>query len=228
MVYSAQRFRISIFINIFLVITLAACSTDNSYKRQATGGEGYLNSVMPSKLKIPTGIILLPQNNTYQVLHHSTRGDIGKDLDIRPPIQILPFLKGSSGQYYNGKAILLVDSACVGSSIWNQVIQAVKLLGYPIAWCNFGSQILRTDWIIFQCSDEDVQYRGRYEIYVQPKKKTQTKIVIKLLSFKHGYLEVDKGLQAQRYTVYVLNNIIRVLEKYQIDEGNFHNKTQHG
>lgn len=50
-----------------LVVLLAACSSDQRYKRQVSGDESYLETAGLKNLAIPAGMVLPLQNGEYDI-----------------------------------------------------------------------------------------------------------------------------------------------------------------
>ncbi|MBI3310118.1 MAG: outer membrane protein assembly factor BamC, partial [Serratia liquefaciens] len=99
MVYSLQKSTVAKVVGISLVMMLAACTTDQRYKRQVSGDESYLDASVLKPLNAPAGMILPVQSGNYDVPATTLKGGVGKQLDIRPPVQPLALLSGSRAQY---------------------------------------------------------------------------------------------------------------------------------
>ena len=214
MAYSVQKSTIATLVGVSLAMMLSACSSDQRYKRQVSGDEAYLETPALQELKAPAGMILPLQNSTYDIRFGNDKGAIGKALDIRPPAQALALLNGSRAQYSNGAAIMLVENTAGTHGLWGQVVRAVQADNFPIANRQDASQSLTTDWIAFNRADEDQQYRGRYQISVQPQ-GYQTAIVVKSLALEQSGSPVTANGEIQRYAVNVLNDVVSNLDKIQ-------------
>ncbi|ARD40734.1 outer membrane protein assembly factor BamC [Edwardsiella ictaluri] len=219
MAYSVQKSTIATLVGVSLAMMLSACSSDQRYKRQVSGDEAYLETPALQELKVPAGMILPLQNSTYDIQMSSDKGAVGKALDIRPPAQAQALLNGSRTQYTNGAAIMLVENSAGMSGLWQQVVRSVQEDNLPIASRQDASQSLTTEWIAFNRADEDQQYRGRYQISVQPQ-GYQTAIVVKSLALEQSGSPVTSGSEIQRYAVNVLNGIVGNLDKIQSDQAN--------
>lgn len=216
MAYSVQKSAVAKIVGVSLVMLLAACSSDQRYKRQVSGDESYLESPALAGLQSPSGMILPVQNGTYDVRLGADKGVVGKTLDIRPPSQPLALLNGSRGQFTGDTATLLVENSPANSGLWSRVAGVVQQKGYTVASRDDAHQSLTTDWISFNRLDEDVQYKGRYQIGVQSQ-GYQSAITVKSLGLQQGDSPVSESSQVQRYTVVVLNNIVSTLDKVQAD-----------
>lgn len=88
MAYSVQKSTVAKVIGLSLVMMLAACSGDQRYKWQVSGDESYLQADDVSELRSPAGMILPLQNGDFDIPPASTKGPVGKQLDIRPPLRL--------------------------------------------------------------------------------------------------------------------------------------------
>ncbi|PWC20957.1 outer membrane protein assembly factor BamC [Brenneria roseae subsp. roseae] len=211
MTYSLQKSMVAKVVGISLVMLLAACSSDQRYKRQVSGDESYLEVPAQKALNTPAGMILPVQNGDYDIPPVTLNGAVGKTLDIRPPLQPLALLNGSRTQISGSTATLLLENSAQNSQLWPQVVRVVQDKGFTIASRQDASQMLTTDWIMWQRQDEDVQYQGRYQISVQPQ-GYQVAVVVKLLELQQQTNPVVEPSQLQRYTGLMLNTISEELD----------------
>ncbi|CAK8740473.1 Outer membrane protein assembly factor BamC [Sodalis praecaptivus] len=85
MAYSMQKSRVAKGVGVTLIVLLAACTSDQRYKRQVNGNEEYLKAPSLHALSSPSGMILPLQNGDYEIPAVTRNGAVGKGLDIRPP-----------------------------------------------------------------------------------------------------------------------------------------------
>lgn len=210
MAYSVQKSAIAKVVGLSLVMLLAACSSDQRYKRQVSGDESYLKAADISELHAPAGMILPLQNGDFDIPSASAKGAVGKQLDIRPPAQPLALINGARTQFAGNSGVLLVDNA--SGALWPQVVTVVQTRNYSIASRTDGSQTLTTDWVQWNRADEDHQYRGRYQIAVQQQGYQQA-LSVKLLELEQEGKAVTSPVQLQRYTAQMLNELSAGLDK---------------
>lgn len=211
MSYSLQKSMVAKVVGISLVMLLAACSSDQRYKRQVSGDESYLKAPALHALNTPAGMILPVQNGDYDIPPVTLNGAVGKELDIRPPVQPLALLNGSRTQISGDTATLLLENSAQNSQLWSQVIRVLQDKAFTIASRQDASQTLTTDWISWPREDEDVPYQGRYQIAVQ-QQGYQVVLVVKLLGLQLNGQPVTTGDQAQRYTGLMLNALSNGLD----------------
>jgi len=212
MAYSVQKSAIAKVVGVSLVMLLAACSSDQRYKRQVSGDESYLKAADISELHAPSGMILPLQNGDFDIPAASGNGAVGKQLDIRPPAQPLALMNGTRTQFAGNSGVLMLDNA--SGALWPQVVAVVQARNYPIASRTDGSQTLTTDWVQWNRADEDHQYRGRYQIAVQQQGYQQA-LSVKLLELEQEGKAVTSPVQMQRYTAQMLNELSAGLDKIE-------------
>lgn len=213
MAYSIQKSRVAKIAAVSLVMLLAACSSDSFYKRQVSGNEFYLDAAPLAELHAPAGLILPVENGDYNVPVTHGSGLVGKQLDIRPPAQPLALVSGARTQFTGDTATLLLENGRSGS-LWPQVVSAVQSQHYPITKRDDAGQTLSTDWVQWNRADEDQQYRGRYQITVQPQDYQQA-LVVKLVNLEQDGKPVADSASLQRYSAQMLSSIAASLNKTQ-------------
>ncbi|MEI7367575.1 outer membrane protein assembly factor BamC [Pectobacterium colocasium] len=211
MSYSLQKSMVAKVVGISLVMLLAACSSDQRYKRQVSGDESYLKAPAQHALNTPAGMILPVQNGDYDIPPVTLNGAVGKELDIRPPVQPLALLNGSRTQSSGDTATLLLENSSQNSQLWSQVIRVLQDKAFTIASRQDASQTLTTDWISWPREDENVPYQGRYQISVQ-QQGYQVALIVKLLGLQLNGQPVTTSDQNQRYAGLMLNALSNGLD----------------
>ncbi|MBE5201601.1 outer membrane protein assembly factor BamC [Pectobacterium quasiaquaticum] len=219
MSYSLQKSMVAKVVGISLVMLLAACSSDQRYKRQVSGDESYLKAPALHALNTPAGMILPVQNGDYDIPPVTLNGAVGKELDIRPPVQPLALLNGSRTQTSGDTATLLLENSAQNSQLWSQVIRVLQDKAFTIASRQDANQTLTTDWISWPREDEDVPYQGRYQISVQ-QQGYQVALVVKLIGLQLNGQPVTAGDQTQRYTGLMLNALSNGLDSQATEREN--------
>lgn len=214
-----QKTMVAKVVGVSLIMLLAACSSDQRYKRQVSGDEAYLQAPALKDLQAPAGMILPLQEGTYDVPVGELKGNVGKQLDIRPPMQPLALLNGSRSQFTSDSGSVLLEDTAKNSNLWNNVVKIVEQNGYKVANRDDASQTLTTDMVQWNRADEDFQYQGRYQISVQ-KQNYQLALIVKTLELKQQDKVVNEPAQIQRYNSQMLNAITVGLDKIQQDQQN--------
>jgi len=211
MAYSVQKSTVAKLTLLTLTMLLAACSSDQRYKRQVSGDESYLQATPLADIHAPSGMILPLQNSDYNIPSARSTGAIGKALDIRPPTQPIALVSGARTAFNGDTATLQIEGA-KASGLWPQVVTIVQNNNYPITQRSDGTQNLTTDWVQWNRADEDNQYRGRYQITVAPQGYQQT-VTVKLLGLEQQGKPVTDPVAIQRYSAEMLNVISAGLDK---------------
>ncbi|EKN3346322.1 outer membrane protein assembly factor BamC [Yersinia ruckeri] len=219
MAISLQKSMVAKVVGISLVMLLAACSTDQRYKRQVSGDESYLDAPALKPLNAPAGMILPLQNGDFDIRDVKTNGSVGKALDIRPPVQPLALLSGSRTEYTSDTSKLLLESSPQNRNLWTQVTRVIQEKNLPIASRQDANQTLTTDWIKWSRADEDVQFEGRYQVSVI-EQGYQLALVVKSLELQQAGKPVTEYSAIQRYNGAMLNTIIYGLDKIRTDSEN--------
>lgn len=133
MAYSLQKSTVAKVVGISLVMMLAACSSDQRYKRQVSGDEAYLDAAPLKALNAPSGMILPVQSGNYDVPATTLQGNVGKQLDIRPPVQPLALLSGSRAQYAGDSGTLLLENSPQNQNLWSRVVSLLQAKNIAIA-----------------------------------------------------------------------------------------------
>ncbi|WP_058913278.1 outer membrane protein assembly factor BamC [Entomohabitans teleogrylli] len=211
MAYSVQKSMVAKVVGVSLIMMLAACSSDQRYKRQVSGDEAYLDATPLAELHAPAGMILPVESGDYHVPVTNGSGPVGKQLDIRPPAQPLALVTGARTQFTGDTATLLVENSRSGS-LWPQVVSVVQSKNYTIDKRDDAAQTLTTDWVQWNRADEDEQFRGRYQITVQPQSYQQG-VVVKVLNLEQAGKPVADPASLQRYSTQMLNVISAGLDQ---------------
>ena len=198
MAYSLQKSTVAKVVGISLVMMLAACSSDQRYKRQVSGDEAYLDAAPLKALNAPSGMILPVQSGNYDVPATTLQGNVGKQLDIRPPVQPLALLSGSRAQYAGDSGTLLLENSPQNQNLWSRVVSLLQAKNIAISSRQDAGQTLTTDWVKWNRLDEDNQYEGRYQISVQQQGKSE---------------QVTDQSEIQRYNGMMINTLIEGLDK---------------
>ena len=129
--HSVKRSAVATVVALSTAMLLTACSSDQRYKRQVSGDESYLQASELQDLKAPAGMILPVAHGDYDVPHVAASGNVGKQLDIRPPAQPLALVNGARAQFTGNTGVLMVANN--RGSVWSQVTKVVESSNFPVA-----------------------------------------------------------------------------------------------
>lgn len=213
---------------LFLVAAVAACSSPLE-RRQANGGEDYVQAEQAPMLKIPEGLKTPPYNKEYDVPALGPKANpalVGKNLDIRPPLQVLPMAEGTHVEEGSDNIKIVVESidnnVDLKQEIFTNLDDFLAKQAIPIRSRDFDKGSIETDWIesreVLESSlwgsDKEYLLRQRYRFDVETRPHGRTaNIVIHLVEHEEFYdgKEQDvmlSGEDKQRYTIDMLNSAI--------------------
>lgn len=213
---------------VILLSALTACSTPME-RRQANGNEDYLNAGRSAPLVIPQGLKTPTYSREYSIPPLGPKADpslVGNQLDIRPPLQILPMAEGTHVEEGSDNIKIVVESVDskinLKQEIFDYLQDFLNRRHIGIARADFASGKIDTDWIQYDevidsnlwGDDKIYQLRQKYEFDVQVRPHGRTgAIVIKLLAHEESYNgnKQDIALTAndkRRYTIDMLNSAV--------------------
>ncbi|MFV7784625.1 outer membrane protein assembly factor BamC [Shewanella marisflavi] len=213
---------------ILLVAAVTACSTPID-RRQANGDDDYANVTAQPKLVIPAGLNEPKYNTEYEIPQVGRKADknlVGKKLDIRPPLQVLPMAEGTHVEESSDSIKIVVES------IDNDIDLRTEIFGILDEYFNQHniklvkedreSGIIETDWIenqeVIETSmwgaDEvySVRQRYRFSVNVRPHGRNGN-LAIELIDHEESFDGKAQdilltGEDKRRYTVDMLNSTI--------------------
>lgn len=195
-----------------LVVLLAACSSDQRYKRQVSGDESYLETAGLKNLAIPAGMVLPLQNGEYDIPTPKKTEPVGLALDIRPPTQALNLLSGSRSENNADNSRLLLPNSPENTTLYEQVSAILKEKCVAIVKSDAGQKELHTDWITWLRADENVPFQTRQRLVI-----AQSGNVISLTvtneGLRQGETEMTDPAEVKRYNILMLNELVDGLNR---------------
>lgn len=143
------------------VFVLSACSGSATQRRQAKDDFEYLNTTPMQEWKLAEGAT--PQFYTnYKIPQGEFTGGVGKEVDIRPPQQVLEFIPGARAERKNGETTLWLLREDEVDKVWQTAEKMLK--ERDIAIREQTSTRIETDWVTWTSEDEDGELGARYQI----------------------------------------------------------------
>ncbi|UAL41594.1 outer membrane protein assembly factor BamC [Shewanella inventionis] len=213
---------------LLLVAAVSACSTPLD-RRQANGNDDFINAETTPLLTIPEGLNTPTYSKEYEIPAVGTKSDkslIGKKLDIRAPLQVLPMAEGTYIEESTNNMRIIIDSIDNYADLKQEIFDVIK--GYlakndmKLIVEDYASGLIETDWIehteVIESSwwgaDKVYVLRQRYgyNIDVKPHGRSGS-VEITLLDHEELYNGEDQqiilsGDDKRRYTTDMLNNAI--------------------
>ncbi|MCL1112658.1 MULTISPECIES: outer membrane protein assembly factor BamC [Shewanella] len=213
---------------LLLVAAVSACSTPLD-RRQANGDDDFINAETKPLLTIPEGLNTPTYSKEYDIPPVGTKSDkslIGKKLDIRAPLQVLPMAEGTYIEESSDNMRIIIDSIDNNTDLKQEIFDVIK--GYlaknnmKLSLEDYSAGVIETDWIEHQEVIESswwgsdkvyiLRQRYRYNIDVKPHGRSGS-VEINLLDHQELYNGEDQqiilsGDDKRRYTTDMLNNAI--------------------
>ncbi|WP_076536345.1 outer membrane protein assembly factor BamC [Shewanella sp. UCD-KL21] len=213
---------------ILLIAAVSACSSPTD-RRVANGNDEYVNAKEIPLLVIPEGLTEPTYGREYEIPKVGNKVDkdlVGKRLDIRPPLLVLPMSEGTRIEEGSDNIKIIVESIATTKDLKQEVFD--NLHGFlakheiPIENENYDEGFIETGWIdtqdVIETSwfGEDKVYllrqRYRYDVDVSPHGRSGS-MSIDLIKHEESYNGDDQQVlltaeDKRRYTVDMLNNTI--------------------
>lgn len=213
----------------FVLVAMAAGCTTPMERRQANGNDEYVNAQTMAPLKVPEGLKSPNYSREYDIPNLGAKANrelVGKNLDIRPPLQVLPMAEGTRVEEGSDNVKVIVESFDNSLDLKQEIFGLIKdhLQSRNIEIVNedFATGTLETGWIETQevlesslwGSDKvfTLKQRYRYQVEVRPHGRTGS-VSINLIDHQESYDgdELQTALSGddkRRYTIDMLNSSI--------------------
>lgn len=192
-------FKQTLVIASLLSLLVAGCSTDQRYKREVEGNENYLQSSELKPLIVPNGVRVPTESADYHVFKAAREGEVGKNLDIRPPVLPLPTIADSYATYENG--VIKLDSPEY-SGFWSQI--PAILSANNIATERSDKSAIKTGVRLVNRSDEEQPVEATYLLQRRVASGREY-ITIELTSLKRMGQDISGTTESQYYTAEFFN-----------------------
>ena len=217
---------------LVLILAVSACSTPIE-RRQANGSDDYVKAKSEPKLIIPDGLHQPKYNDEFKIptISKNDQKIVGDDLDIRPPLQVLPTAEGTHVEDAGNGIKIVIESIDNASNLKQEITTSLKdfLKSRDIKILKETKDPLtiQTDWIetkeVLDSSmfgtDKVYTLRQRYEFDVNIKPHGRTgDVTIKLIEHHEDYNGTEQNIMLtgddeHRYAVDMLNSAISYLSK---------------
>jgi len=213
---------------LLLVATITACSTPLD-RRQANGNDDFVNAKTVPVLTMPQGLNSPTYSKEYDIPavgNQVNKQLVGKNLDIRAPLQVLPMAEGTHIEESSDKIRVVIDSIAGTTDLKQEIFDVID--GYlaknniAIRSEDMDAGFIETDWIenneIIESnwwgSDKVYQLRQRYryQVDVRPHGRSGS-VEMDLVEHQEFYDDKDQkillsGEDKRRFTTDMLNNAI--------------------
>ncbi|OCH01646.1 outer membrane protein assembly factor BamC [Aliivibrio fischeri] len=144
-----------------MIAVLSACSSSPTERRQAKQDFKYLETNPLVEWKEPADAKpeFYPQ---YDIPKGEFTGGIGKEVDIRPPQQVLELIPGARIEEQNGEVTVWLVKQEDVDKLWQTVLTLMKKKDIGIV--KEEPSEIETDWLKWSSEDEDHEFGARYQI----------------------------------------------------------------
>ncbi|AXY00562.1 outer membrane protein assembly factor BamC [Vibrio alfacsensis] len=185
------------------VFVLTACSGAANQRRQAKDDFEYLNTPALEEWNVPADAQRQYYPN-YTIPQGSYTGGIGKQVDIRPPQQVLELIPGARlDRTSDGEIMLWLLRKDELDKVWQTVQDMVANNKIPVE--NQTDSRIETGWVTWNSPDEDVEIGSRYEI-TRTEANGRHGFKVNLIDWREGnqVTEVTRT-NRERYNVFMTN-----------------------
>jgi outer membrane protein assembly factor BamC len=197
------------------VAMLSGCSGSAQERRQANDDFNYLD-VEPKSVIVSSDDQELETYPNYEIPAKEYRGGLGKDVDIRPPQQVLELIPGARVESQNGVVTLWLLTEEERDKVWfnaEKTIQDQKITLRE----NTGNRI-ETDWVSWQEEGEETSLSSRFEME-RFEKNARYGFQIRLIAWKEGSKErTVSATNKERYNTFMTNMVVSRYDQYMREE----------
>ncbi|MCL9776068.1 outer membrane protein assembly factor BamC [Vibrio methylphosphonaticus] len=156
-----MKFSRQLAVSSLAVIVLAACSSDPNTRREAKDDFNYLET--PELRTWQLAEDATPQfYPNYEIPEGDFKGGIGREVDIRPPQQVLELIPGARVERQGSEVTLWLLKQDEMDKVWATVQK--MLTEIDVKALEETDDRIETAWVTWISEDEDVEIGSRYEI----------------------------------------------------------------
>ena len=156
-----MKFSRQLAVSSLAVIVLAACSSDPNTRREAKDDFNYLEA--PELRSWQLAEDATPQfYPNYEIPEGDFKGGIGREVDIRPPQQVLELIPGARVERQGSEVTLWLLKQDEMDKVWATVQKMLTEIN--VKALEETDDRIETDWVTWVSEDEDVEIGSRYEI----------------------------------------------------------------
>jgi outer membrane protein assembly factor BamC len=217
---------------VMTATVLTACSSLEE-REVASGSFDYVKEQPGQKINIPDDVDTPKFNNVFKLPDLGDKAPktaIGKDLSVLSPSLVLPVVTGSHIEEGSKDATVwfdqVDDSQPLDTAVWNSLIRFLETEGVGVEAFDKDKQILITDWVIKNESEESSWYnwsksertigqRFEFSLIKKPHGRTAA-LSVNLVDYKEKLdsqsIEITQSKDDRRNEVDVLNRVVKNYE----------------
>ncbi|EGQ9830002.1 TPA: outer membrane protein assembly factor BamC [Vibrio vulnificus] len=210
-----MKFSRQLVLSSLAVFVLSACSGSATQRRQAKDDFAYLETPPLEQWQLPEGAI--PQfYPNYNIPQGEFTGGIGKQVDIRPPQQILELIPGARYERSQGEVTLWLIKQEEADEVWQTVKDMLAERQIPIDMQS--DTHIETGWVTWRSEDEEMEIGSRYAID-RFEANNRHGFKINLIDWREGTeLKPVTVTNKERYNVFMTNLVTSQYDQVKRDE----------
>ncbi|EHY1014007.1 TPA: outer membrane protein assembly factor BamC [Vibrio vulnificus] len=210
-----MKFSRQLVLSSLAVFVLSACSGSATQRRQAKDDFAYLETPPLEQWQLPEGAT--PQfYPNYNIPQGEFTGGIGKQVDIRPPQQILELIPGARYERSQGEVTLWLFKQEEADEVWQTVKDMLAERQIPIDMQS--DTHIETGWVTWRSEDEEMEIGSRYAID-RFEANNRHGFKINLIEWREGTeLKPVTVTNKERYNVFMTNLVTSQYDQVKRDE----------
>ncbi|HAS6359488.1 TPA: outer membrane protein assembly factor BamC [Vibrio vulnificus] len=210
-----MKFSRQLVLSSLAVFVLSACSGSATQRRQAKDDFAYLETPPLEQWQLPEGAT--PQfYPNYNIPQGEFTGGIGKQVDIRPPQQILELIPGARYERSQGEVTLWLIKQEEADEVWQTVKDMLAERQIPIDMQS--DTHIETGWVTWRSEDEEMEIGSRYAID-RFEANNRHGFKINLVDWREGTeLKPVTLTNKERYNVFMTNLVTSQYDQVKRDE----------
>ncbi|EGQ7700173.1 outer membrane protein assembly factor BamC [Vibrio vulnificus] len=210
-----MKFSRQLVLSSLAVFVLSACSGSATQRRQAKDDFAYLETPPLEQWQLPEGAT--PQfYPNYNIPQGEFTGGIGKQVDIRPPQQILELIPGARYERSQGEVTLWLIKQEEADEVWQTVKDMLAERQIPIDMQS--DTHIETGWVTWRSEDEEMEIGSRYAID-RFEANNRHGFKINLIDWREGTeLKPVTVTNKERYNVFMTNLVTSQYDQVKRDE----------
>ncbi|OBT16920.1 outer membrane assembly protein BamC [Vibrio sp. UCD-FRSSP16_10] len=200
-----MKFVNQLVISALAVAMLSGCAENAAERRQAKDDFKYLEATpMPDIVSSPEQQLEVYPD--YVIPKGDYVGGIGKEVDIRPPQQVLELIPGARTEQNDGVVTLWLLTQDDRDKVWQTAKDMIE--ARDIKLLDSSDDRLETDWIVWHEEDEEETLSSRYLIE-RFEANSRFGFRISLIAWKEGSTEMPVSYtDKERYNTFMTNIVM--------------------
>ncbi|GAM69060.1 outer membrane protein nlpB [Vibrio sp. JCM 19236] len=211
-----MKFVNQLVVSSLAVAILSGCAGSAAERRQAKDDFKYLDvESTPPLVSSPDQT--LEHYPDYDIPAGDYTGGIGKQVDIRPPQQVLELIPGARTEQKDGEVTLWLLTQEERDKVW-ETVKTLIADQDQISLAEETENRLETDWIVWEEEDEEETLASRYEIE-RFEQNSRYGFRISLIGWKEGGKELPVSrTNKERYNTFMTNLVTSRYDQFVREE----------